>query len=149
MRVVGCAVQLMIVHVMLAGEYDLPWNTVDGGAAACAGSRFRLVATVGQPDAPPAQSRGQRFGVDGGYWPADTPAPCSGAVLGDSSCDGTVSFDDIDCFVAAMIGPDAWRDCGGGEGCDYACVNDVNDDGVVDFNDIDTFVECLINSGCP
>jgi hypothetical protein len=70
-------------------------------------------------------------------------------IRGDSNCDGSVDFDDIDCFVAALIGEDAWDNCGGTPGCDYSGANDINEDGSVDFDDIDGFVECLINQGCP
>lgn len=66
---------------------------------------------------------------------------------GDANCDGVVDFNDIDCFVAALISIEAWIDCGGVQGCDYIYVNDINGDGKVDFNDIDGFVDCLI-SGC-
>jgi hypothetical protein len=70
-------------------------------------------------------------------------------VRGDSNCDGGVDFDDIDCFVSALIGEDSWNGCGHGENCTYAGANDINQDGSVDFDDIDPFVECLINGGCP
>jgi hypothetical protein len=70
-------------------------------------------------------------------------------VRGDSNCDGGVDFNDIDCYVAALIGEDSWNACGRDEGCDYLGVNDINGDGSVDFNDIDPFVECIVNSGCP
>jgi hypothetical protein len=75
--------------------------------------------------------------------------PCAGDVRGDSNCDGGVDFNDIDCFVAALIGEESWTSCAGDVTCDYVCVNDVNQDASVDFNDIDGFVECLIEGGCP
>jgi hypothetical protein len=78
-----------------------------------------------------------------------TPDPCFGQARADSNCDGSVDFDDIDCFVGALIGRSSWDSCGHGQACGYACVNDVNGDGNVDFNDIDAFVECLVNGGCP
>jgi hypothetical protein len=68
---------------------------------------------------------------------------------GDSNCDGSVDFDDIDCFVAALISEDNWNDCGHGGGCTYTGTNDIDQNGSVDFDDIDGFVECLINEGCP
>ncbi len=73
-------------------------------------------------------------------------------VLGDSDGDGAVDFSDIDCFVAAVIGPTAWRACGtrvpASEVAGYTCVNDLNLDAVVNFDDIDGFVTCLIAAGC-
>jgi hypothetical protein len=74
--------------------------------------------------------------------------PCSGVVRGDSDGGGSVDFNDIDCFVAALIGPDQWESCGT-SGSSYACANDINQNGSVDFDDIDGFVECLVNEGCP
>jgi hypothetical protein len=68
---------------------------------------------------------------------------------GDSNCDGVVNFDDIDCFVGALISPAAWLDCGGGAGCDYVFANDINADTLVNFDDIDPFVACLILASCP
>jgi hypothetical protein len=81
---------------------------------------------------------------------ASAAEPCAGFVRGDSNGDGGVDFNDIDCFVAALIGPDSWADCGTQappEG--YVCLNDIDQNGSVDFDDIDGFVECLINQGCP
>jgi hypothetical protein len=77
------------------------------------------------------------------------PASLTVRRRGDSNCDGSIDFDDIDCFVAALISEDSWRACGDVSGCGYLCANDINRSGSVDFDDIDGFVECLINDGCP
>lgn len=84
---------------------------------------------------------------DGDGIPDDCDEP--GDLRGDSNCDGGVDFNDIDCFVAALIGEGGWRECVGEADCSFTGVNDVNEDGSVDFNDIDLFVECLIGGGCP
>jgi hypothetical protein len=77
-------------------------------------------------------------------------APCQGIVCGDSNGDGSVDFNDIDCFVQALIGQEAWANCGTAYAEeDYVCANDINGDGSVDFNDIDGFVSALINGECP
>jgi hypothetical protein len=78
--------------------------------------------------------------------PAD---PCSGVERGDSNGDGDIDFDDIDCFVGALISQETWADCGTElpPGA-FTCANDINQDGDVDFDDIDGFVECLINGTC-
>lgn len=75
--------------------------------------------------------------------------PCGKLLRGDSNCDDSVDFDDIDCFVAALIGENEWLRCNDGLNCSYLCANDINQDKAVDFDDIDGFVECLINGGCP
>lgn len=76
-------------------------------------------------------------------------ATCGQQVRGDSDCSGSIDFNDIDCFIAALTGEDAWRSCPrGGEECEWPCVNDVDGNGSVDFEDIDAFVECLIGGGC-
>jgi hypothetical protein len=92
---------------------------------------------------------GGTYQGDGTECDENTCSPCGVQVRGDSNCDGGVDFNDIDCFVASLIGQDSWDACGHGGGCDYVCVNDINQDDSVDFNDIDGFVECLINGGCP
>jgi hypothetical protein len=85
--------------------------------------------------------------------PGDNPcaaAPCEGFLCGDSNGDGSIDFDDIDCFVQALISQEAWANCGTAYGEDgYVCANDINGDGSVDFNDIDGFVEALISGACP
>jgi hypothetical protein len=73
---------------------------------------------------------------------------CRSQILGDSNCDGKLSFDDIDCFVAALIGESEWSDCVRSKECNYLCVNDTNGDNRVTFEDIDAFVECIVNDGC-
>lgn len=69
------------------------------------------------------------------------PAPCPA----DMNCDGLISFDDIDPFVAALGYP-------GGDGWPYPDCPwlgaDCNNDGAVDFDDIDAFV-ALIGTVCP
>jgi hypothetical protein len=75
--------------------------------------------------------------------------PCAGFICGDSNGDGSVDFDDIDCFVQSLISQEAWADCGTAYGEDgYICANDINGDGSVDFNDIDGFVAALISGAC-
>ncbi len=75
--------------------------------------------------------------------------PCGPAVRGDADCDGDLDFDDIDLFVAALGGEEAWAAIWDGDPpCDYLCVNDVDGSGGVDFDDIDAFVACL-SGACP
>jgi hypothetical protein len=64
---------------------------------------------------------------------------------GDTNCDGTIDFFDIDPFLLALFDPagyaTAFPDCS----LDSA---DVNTDDNVDFFDIDPFLGCLF-SACP
>lgn len=57
---------------------------------------------------------------------------------GDANCDGVVNFADIDRFVAALSGPDAWND----PNCPWRQA-DCDGDTFVDFGDIDPFVARL------
>ena len=69
-------------------------------------------------------------------------------IPGDCNCDGSVNFDDIDYFVAAIGGEAAWTDfyanqhAGGLPACHYVSC-DPTGDGVVNFDDIDPFVALL------
>ncbi len=77
--------------------------------------------------------------------------PCEAPTLvGDSNCDGSIDFFDIDCFIAAVTGGEAaWLDCSLLGECDFLVANDVNGDGLVNFFDIDPFVVCITSGGCP
>jgi hypothetical protein len=59
---------------------------------------------------------------------------------GDVNCDGVVDFYDIDAFVAALSGPDAY--VAAYPACNWLLA-DANEDQLVDFFDIDTFVAIL------
>ncbi len=66
----------------------------------------------------------------------------------DSDGVAPVDLGDINCFVAALVGPAVWSDCGTlTDSQGYVCANDVNRDGQVDFNDLDEFVSCIA-MGC-
>src|SRR5262249_45941672 len=80
--------------------------------------------------------------------PDDGPQSCQSS-CSDTNCDGSIDFNDIDCFVAALIDVTAWQSCGTAcAGDNYLCANDVNADGAVDFTDVDSFVEALIQGAC-
>lgn len=63
---------------------------------------------------------------------------------GDTNCDGSVNFFDIDPFVLALTGESAYEQAY--PTCNYLNA-DTNCDGSVNFFDIDPFVVCL-TSGC-
>ncbi|MEW6197311.1 MAG: hypothetical protein AB1601_01415 [Planctomycetota bacterium] len=64
-------------------------------------------------------------------------------VLGDTNCDGSLNFGDINPFVLMLTNPAAWQaahpDC-------LMAVGDINGDGMVDFGDINEFVGLLAGS---
>ena len=49
------------------GDYDLSWNTIDGGGGVSSGGPYMLSGTIGQPDA--AFSTGGQYELLGGFWP--------------------------------------------------------------------------------
>ena len=75
--------------------------------------------------------------------PCRTGNKCPASCRGDMNCDGTVTFADIDLFVAALAGEPAWTH--------WPCpwINgDCTADGNVTFADIDPFV-ARIGQPCP
>ncbi len=123
------------------GGFDLSWNTFDGGGGmSSTGGGFELGGTIGQPDANTVVMTGGDFELSGGFWPVTLPTP------GDMNCDGRVTFDDINPFVAALIGPAEYQ-------AEYPNCNwlngDIDGDGRVTFDDINPFVNCLVQQGCP
>lgn len=64
---------------------------------------------------------------------------------GDMNCDNVVDFDDIDAFVLALSGPEAYAQSY--PNCQFLRA-DCNQDSVVNFDDIDPFVACLTGA-CP
>ncbi len=66
------------------------------------------------------------------------------SVPGDLNCDGLLDADDIDPFVLALSGPDAYN--AGFPGCSRM-LGDIDGNGQVDFDDIDPFVAALGAAG--
>ncbi len=66
-------------------------------------------------------------------------------VGGDTNCDGTIDFFDIDFFLLALFNPAGYT--AANPNCDIRSA-DMNGDGVVDFFDIDAFLDCLFNGDC-
>jgi hypothetical protein len=67
------AVPLLLASVLSVvaqsgGQYDLSWNTVDGGGMThLSAGAYALSSTAGQPDAGPALSGGD-YALVGGFW---------------------------------------------------------------------------------
>jgi hypothetical protein len=70
----------------------------------------------------------------------------SPGLRGDLNCDGQVTFDDIEPFVAALAGQQTYES-------QYPTCRwlngDIEGDGWVTFDDINPFVACLVSGGCP
>jgi hypothetical protein len=78
--------------------------------------------------------------IQTGLWVLDL-----GYLRGDLNCDRGVDFGDIDAFVVALTGQDAYEQQY--PDCEFSLA-DINCDGGVDFSDIDGFVTCLTNGYC-
>ena len=48
-------------------DYEISWNTIDGGGGRSTGGDFALVGTIGQPDA--GEMEGGDYELSGGFWP--------------------------------------------------------------------------------
>lgn len=88
----------------------------------------------------------------GAFTTCGPPNPCAPPPVcrGDSNCDDTISWRDIDYFVAAMNdNTAAWTAlfAPGAPTCAFAN-NDVNADGTVSWRDIDPLV-AVMNTNCP
>ena len=76
MKTTGIIPLLVLGAVLLghAGDFSVPWHTVDGGGgtSTSADGRFSVSGTAGQPDASgPLTSADGRFRVTGGFWQAE------------------------------------------------------------------------------
>ncbi len=89
-------------------------------------------------------------GVASGYiafWGCPDGVPC---LRGDANGDDAVDFNDIDCFVSALVGESTWLSCAAGlDAATFTCANDCDCNGVVNPDDIDCFVQCLVAGECP
>lgn len=54
------------VSAQSGGQYDLTWNTLDGGGGQSTGGLYALTGTIGQPDA--GQIGGGVYTLGGGFW---------------------------------------------------------------------------------
>ncbi len=89
---------IAVTAVVFAGDgpqYDLSWNTIDGGGATLTGGDFQLDGSIGQPDASQVLGGGA-FSLSGGFWPGGIACPwdCDG------SGDGMVDTNDFLALLA-------------------------------------------------
>ena len=122
------------------GEYDLAWNTLDGGGfMGSTGGGYSLSGTIGQPDAAPLLMTGGSYALSGGFWQGPGPACVSFAPADfDKDCD--VDSDDLAAFVACVSGPTAPPTT--------ACqAKDLDHDNDVDQADFGIFQRCYSGTG--
>lgn len=103
-RTIAIALTALTTAAALAQNYDLSWNTMDGGGATfSSGGAFSLGATIGQPDAGPSNGpmTGGAFTLVGGFWPAAASAVC--ACPGDTNGDGQKNGLDIQFMVECVL----------------------------------------------
>lgn len=139
------AMTLALAGMPALAQFDLSWNTIDGGGSmfTTSGGTFNLDGTIGQPDA--GTMSGGTFTLTGGFW-AVTGAG-SAICRGDLNCDGVIDFGDINPFILALSNWPQWLqtypDCPPQNA-------DVNADGIYGgaqgFGDINPFIS-LLNSG--
>ena len=94
-------------------QYQLNWNTIDGGGGQSSGGQYVLTGTIGQPDA--AYSSASKYELLGGFW--------SGGPL----C--IVEFDDFARFA------EQWLYTGTG------LPGDIDKDNDVDLTDLSRFAD--------
>jgi len=124
------------ISAAAAQDFDLSWNTVDGGGDMSAvGGSFELAGTIGQADASATVMTGGSFELVGGFW-AGVPAYPDG----DLNCDGLTNNADIPAFVLALSNPAAYA--AAYPDCD-PLLGDVDGDGQFNNGDIPAFIELL------
>ena len=125
----------MIVCSSAWAQFDVSWNTVNGGGATSSGAGFELYGVIAQPDAqvPPLMSGGA-FQVAGGFLPVTQVCYCPGDLNADGKRDGL----DIQQFVSCFTG---------GGNCSCADVDLANG---ISLADVPVFVNnILASSTCP
>jgi hypothetical protein len=125
------------------GQYDLSWNTVDGGGGTSTGGAYTVSGTIGQTDAGVMAGGGPGgFELSGGFWPGlgEGGAPtCGPDIAPPPSGDGLVNIDDLLAVITAW-GP-----------CPPPCDADIAPAGVGDGNvNIDDLLMVITAWGsCP
>lgn len=62
-----------LVQAQSGGDYDLTWNTMDGGGGLSSGGDYSVQGTIGQPDA--GAMSGGDYSLQGGFWSGDCAPP--------------------------------------------------------------------------
>lgn len=122
-----CLLPAFAAGPALAQDFDLSWNTLDGGGAMfTTGGNFELSGSIAQPDAgsfvQPLSS--DVYVLVGGFWPAGGAPACD--CPGDVDCDNDVDLTDLTALLGHFGVP------GGAARSD----GDLDGDGDVDINDL-------------
>lgn len=100
MRTLGMSILATYVFTMSAlavGEWNLRWNTIDGGGTMnSASASFQLAGTIGQPEA--GYMEGMTISLSGGFWFEH--------VQGDCVLDGVVTLMDAKVLGQCLTGPE-------------------------------------------
>lgn len=126
----------LLGSVSAFGQYDLSWNTIDGGGATFStGGSYSLGGTIGQWDAATALTGGT-YTLTGGFWAGVTGSPCT--LIGDFDNNGAVALSDLTFFLSNFGTPSGAT----------AETGDLTGDGAVSLADLTIF---LSNFGtiCP
>ena len=129
----GC---ILLASAAAYAQYDLTWNTIDGGATSTGGNH-ELSGTIGQSDARSQPMTGGGFSLTGGFWviPTCTAHPADF----DGDCD--VDQGDYLIFESCATGP-------GFGPVETSCVGaDFDHDNDVDQTDFGVFQRCFSGIG--
>ena len=123
---IGCVLLLGVTSAAFAAEYEIPWNTIDGGGGTWSlGAGYELGGTIGQPDANTVEMTGGGFSLIGGFWAgAAPPTPC----FGDLDGDNLVGLSDLQILLSAygsQAGEPNWQPAA-----------DLDGNGIVDLADL-------------
>jgi hypothetical protein len=149
---IAVALVLLASAAAAVAQFDLSWNTVDGGGDMfTTGGTYQLSGTIAQPDA--GVMTGGNFTLVGGFWSVAAAGPQ--ICRGDLNCDGVIDFGDINPFVLALSNWAAWLAQYPNCPPENADVNgDGQYGGANGFGDINPFVALLASGGgqpipCP
>jgi len=117
--IVGLKIALFIVMAATprtGSSHNLNWSTCQGGGGSCAGGRFKLICSVGQPDAGTAS--GGTFVQQGGFLPAFQKSVLPSLTVTRAAGEFILSWPDVAAGVHADWSQDlqgnTWYDLGEG-----------------------------------
>ncbi len=91
-------------------QFDLSWNTIDGGGGTSTGGTLSVSMTIGQPDA--GTMTGGTLVISGGFWVGAAAATCY-ANCDNSSVAPVLTANDFQCFLNRFAALDPYANCDG------------------------------------